>query len=107
MLRIYDVMLSVLSDVRPLLSQLARHDRSLEDQMRRAAASVVLNIAEGSGSRGKSRGLRYTTALGSARETRACLHVATALGYIGAVDAALLDRLDHVIATLVRVSRSG
>jgi len=105
MLSIYSVMLSVLTDLRPLLSSIASHDRSLEDQLRRAGASVVLNLAEGSGSRGKTRTLRYSTALGSARETRACLHVASALGYIRDVDAALLDRLERVIATLVNIVR--
>ena len=105
MLRIYDVTLEVLRGMRPLMEQIGRHDRSLEDQARRAAASVALNIAEGSGSRGKNRGLRYSTALGSARETRACLQVAGALGYVESVDAGLLDHLDHVIATLVKVSR--
>ena len=107
MLRIYDVMLEVLREVRPLMEQIGRHDRSLEDQMRRAAASVALNIAEASGSRGKSRGLRYSTALGSARETRACLQVAHALGYVTCVDGPVFDRLDHVVATLVKVIRVG
>jgi flavin-binding protein dodecin len=40
-------------------------------------------------------------ALGSARETVACLDVANALGYVSRVDAALLDQLDHVRATLL------
>ena len=106
MLSIYSVMLSVLSDLRPFFSAIASHDRSLEDQMRRASTSVLLNIAEAGGSRGKTRTLRYCTALGSARETRACLHVATALGYIGDIDAALLDRLERVIATLVNLVRT-
>ncbi len=38
----------------------------------------------------------------SARETGACLDVADALGYVSRVDATLLDRLDHVRATLVK-----
>jgi hypothetical protein len=40
-------------------------------------------------------------ALGSARETVAYLDVANALGYVSRVDAALLDQLDHVRATLL------
>ncbi len=87
------------------MAQIKRHDSNLEDQLRRAATGIVLNTAEASGSRGKNRGLRYSTALGSARETRACLQVAGALGYVDSVDAGLLDHLDHVIATLVKVSR--
>ncbi len=41
-------------------------------------------------------------ALGSARETGACLDVAAAFGYVENLDAELLDRLDRVRATLVR-----
>jgi len=107
MLHVYSVMLSVLSDVRPVLSQIGRHDRSLEDQMRRASASVALNIAEGCSLRGKSRALRYSTALGSARETLACLQVAHALGYVASLDDSVLDRLDRVAATLVKLMRAG
>ena len=78
------------------MEQIGRHDRSLEDQLRRAGASVALNVAEGSGARGKNRGLRYSTALGSARETRACLQVAGALGYVTSVDAAVLASLQSL-----------
>ena len=44
-------------------------------------------------------------ALGEARETRACLEVAEAAGYVTKVDAKLLDKLDRVIATLFKVVR--
>jgi four helix bundle protein len=46
---------------------------------------------------------RYQTALGSARETLACVQVAQAMRYISAVDKTLLDQMDHVIATLARL----
>jgi len=38
--------------------------------------SVALNLEEGSGSCGGTRNARYRTALGSARETGACIDVA-------------------------------
>jgi four helix bundle protein len=65
---------------------------------------VVLNIAEGSGSFGRVRTMRYRTALGSARETLACLRVGEALGYLETVPAALTRQIDRVIGTLVRVA---
>jgi four helix bundle protein len=65
---------------------------------------VLLNISEGSGSTGGTRRERYRNALGSARETGACLEAALALGYVEEVDAVLLDRLDKVRATLVKVA---
>ena len=103
MLRIYSVMIDVLTQLRPVLAQVRMRDSNLEDQMRRAATSVVLNIAEGSGSRGKIRTVRYSTALGSARETVACLEIAAALGYVLAIDERTRRSLDEVIGTLVKV----
>ena len=105
MLRIYDVMLRVLEGSRRVLPLIARRDRNLEDQLRRAATSVLLNIAEGAGVRGKNRTLRYSTALGSARECVACLHAAGALGYVDVVDPVVGDGLREVIGTLVKLTR--
>ena len=103
MLRAYDVMIDVLRRLRPVLVQIEKHDRDLGNQLRRAAASVALNMGEASGSSGGTRTARYRTALGSARETGACLDVAVALGYVGEVDAEMLARLDRVRAVLARV----
>jgi four helix bundle protein len=102
MLRIYTVILGVLQELRPVLGQIETHDRDLGRQLRRAATSIALNCSEGSGCNGGTRRERYRNALGSARETGACLDAAMALGYIEAVDASLLDRLDHVRAVLVK-----
>jgi four helix bundle protein len=102
MLEAYPLMLEVLRLLRPVLVQIERHDRDLGNQLRRAAASVSLNIAEGSGSSG-TRTTRYRTALGSARETGACLDVAMALGYVEHVEPELLGKLDQVLAIMARV----
>jgi four helix bundle protein len=102
MLRIYTTAIEFIERLRPVLVQIEAHDRDLARQLRRAASGVALNISEGSGSRGGTRRERYHNALGSARETGACLDVATALGYVETIDAGLLARLDHVRATLVR-----
>jgi four helix bundle protein len=102
MLRIYTVILEVLRELRPVLEQIETHDRDLGRQLRRAATSVVLNCGEGSWSHGGTRRERYRNALGSARETGACLDAAVALGYLEAVDGALLRRLDHVRAVLAK-----
>jgi len=104
MLRIHDTMLDALRTMRPALAAIQRNDSDLARQLRRAASSVALNLAEGSGSAGGVRQARYRTALGSASETLSCIQVAEALGYIDAVPADVLPRLHHVIGTLVRIA---
>jgi four helix bundle protein len=104
MLRIYDEMLDVLRSMRGAIAAIEKRDPDLARQLRRAAASVVLNVAEGSGSFGRVRTARYRTALGSARETLACLRVGEALGYVDAVPESVTQRIDRVIGTLVRVA---
>jgi four helix bundle protein len=102
MLRIHDVMLDAISTMRPMVRVIERYDRDLASQLRRAASSVVLNVAEGSGSFGGMRMQRYRTALGSARETMSCLLVAERFGYVEAVPEALVASMNRVIGTLVR-----
>jgi four helix bundle protein len=105
MLRIYDVMIEVLRGLVPVATAIERSDKDLARQLRRASSSVALNISEASGSSGGTRKERYRNALGSARETGACLDVALACGYVVGIDAVLLDRLNRVRATLVKVAR--
>ena len=104
MLRIYDVILDVLRELRPVVAEIETKDRDLGRQIRRAATSVALNMQEGGGSHGGTRRERYRNALGSARETGACLDAAVALGYVESVDAGLLDQLDHVRAVLAKMT---
>jgi len=105
MLRIYDVVLEVMTALRPVMATIERRDPDLARQMRRAATSVPLNISEGSLSRGRNRPARYATAMGSMRETLSCMEVAMALGYIDQIDAALRRQIDHVLGTLHKVAR--
>lgn len=56
-------------------------------------------------SRGRNREARYHSALGSARETLACLEVAEVCGYARA-DSALMDQLRRVIGTLVKLAHA-
>ncbi|MES1187196.1 MAG: four helix bundle protein [Myxococcales bacterium] len=103
MLRIYPVMLEVLRQLRPVLRRIELRDKDLARQLRRCSVSIALNLAEGMYSRGGNRTTRYHSALGSARETLACLEAAEACGYIAGVDAALLQQLRRVVGTLVKL----
>jgi four helix bundle protein len=103
--RIYETVVEVLRELKPVVAAIEVHHRDLGRQLRRASASVALNVSEGCGCSGGTRRERYRNALGSARETGACLDVALAFGYVETVDAGLLDRLDKVRATLVKVAR--
>ena len=96
---VYDRARKVVQELAPLLQAIREHDKSLADQLKRAAQSVVLNIAEGRGNdAGKARA-RFSTACGSAKEVRAALNVASDWGYIETGMATHLDeRLDEVCA---------
>lgn len=55
----------------------------LQSQIRRAAVSVALNIAEGSGKTTKKEFRKFLhDSMGSLRESVTCLHLAIKLGYI-------------------------
>ena len=105
MLRIYDVVIENIAEMRPVMEQVARQDADLARQMRRAFSSVALNLAEGAGVRAGARRLRYETALGSMQEVMACVDVARAMGYVGEVEPGAMDRMRRVVGTLVRLAR--
>ncbi len=89
----------VVRELAPLLQAVRKHDRALADQLRRAAQSVVLNIAEARGSDAGNARSRFATACGSAKEVRAALHIAGDWGYIDTQTATHLDeKLDRVCA---------
>jgi four helix bundle protein len=102
MLRIYPVVLGLLGGLQPVVGGIERRDRDLARQLRRCSTSIALNLAEGMYSRGGNRKARYHTALGSARETLACLEVAEHSHFIARAPD-LLRHLDHIIGTLVKL----
>ena len=69
MLRIHTVCIELVREVRPLAERIEKYDRDQARQLRRSAASMVLNLAEGEGSRG-ARGGRATTVRWARRERR-------------------------------------
>ena len=92
--------------VRAPLARISAVDAALADQLRRAAQSVALNLAEGSGRAGRDRSRFFRTADGSHREARACLQVALRLGYLAPADVApaegIAQRLGGMLFRLAR-----
>jgi four helix bundle protein len=104
-LKIYPVILDLVRKLAPVVRAIQARSPALADQMERALTSVPLNVAEGAYSRGRNRSARYQTAAASAREVLACMETANALGFISRPSEDVLDQLDRIIATLVRLMR--
>ena len=87
--------------------QTPRGNAALVDQLRRAASSISLNIAEGAGRTGSADAARtYAIARGSAMESAAVLD---ALSLLRVVDERTKDRgtalLEAIVAMLTKMCR--
>jgi len=92
-----EVALQMVASLRSPLQALSVRDPDLHRQVRRAAASVTLNLAEGRKRAGGDRRHLWRVAAGSADEVRAALQTAVALGDVREEDLeeslGLLDRV--------------
>jgi len=97
----YDLSLDLLQLLRPILAAVKQQDPDLADQIRRAATSVTMNLAEGTGRSGKERAYHYRIARGSVLEVRGGLDAAEAWGYVEKDRAAEAWRLADRIAGML------
>ncbi|MCC6647447.1 MAG: four helix bundle protein [Polyangiaceae bacterium] len=96
--------IEIVARVKPVVD---RCDRALADQLRRSINSVVLNLAEATGSDGGNRRARLSTARGSVYGSRAAIPLARAWGYVTPDDARRLDHdLDRLAARIFGFARS-
>lgn len=103
-LHVHTLALQAITQRRPAVLAVRRHDRSLAEQLRTALSSVALNIGEAEYSDPGTKRARLHTAAGSANESRSALAVATAWQYVGERDVAEgLALLDRVLAMLFRL----
>ena len=114
----HHVALQLIRSLREPIRRIRARDAGLADQLVRAVRAVPLNICEGSGRTGNDRRhyrriaqtpagvVMAWIALGSAEETRACLQVAEAFGYLDAAAIAdPLELLERELAMLWRLTR--
>ena len=104
-MQVHEMALSIVQALAPLMPLIQRQDRALAVQLRTAASSMVLNIAESEYSDPGNRRARLFTAAGSANESRSAVRVAIAWGYIRAERAAeVLAQFDRVTAILWKLT---
>ncbi len=82
-----ELVLEFIEALVPLMPRIKRGDKNLEDQLRRAASSVGLNLAEGAFSDPGNKRARFHTAAGSAREAQHALRQAIAWRHVRASEA--------------------
>jgi four helix bundle protein len=105
-LDVYRAATEFLARASDLTGKCSRGHGDLVDQFRRAALSIPLNIAEGSGKFGRDAGRFYAIARGSALESAAILDALEALGALESEplqDARKL--LDRIVSMLTRMIR--
>ncbi|MBK8169466.1 MAG: four helix bundle protein [Sandaracinaceae bacterium] len=97
-----EIMYSVAEQLVPVVRDIKRFDRNLADQLQRAATSVALNLAEGSGVRDGNRRRHFSIATGSLHEVRAALRMARIWNYTPATTRVEAE-LDRVAAMTYRL----
>jgi four helix bundle protein len=101
---VLEIALQAIAVLRPVVAKIRRFDRDLGEQLRTSLSAVPLHIAEGNGSSGGNRVIRFSTALGSTDESRATLRAAVAWGHTQPGEIEEGDRLlDRVAAMLYKL----
>jgi four helix bundle protein len=100
-MRILDALVEMVALVHGLAGKVARQDRDLSQQMKRASTSAALNASEGLWAKAGKRRSRLEDAVNSARETLMALRVAAACGYLGQEEAGVaIEQLDNIVPVL-------
>ena len=104
--QVEELSLELIEALVPLMPRIKQRDKSLEDQLRRAASSIGLNLAEAAFSDPGNRRARLFTAAGSARETQHALRQAIAWRHVTEREAeratALVRRIVAILWKLTR-----
>lgn len=87
MFEVAELSFQAIEALRSIVPRIRARNRSLADQLERAATSVALNIAEGDHSDPGTQRARFFNAKGSASESLAALRAAVCWGYVPEADA--------------------
>lgn len=101
-----ELSLELIDALVPLMPRIKQRDKALEDQLRRAASSIGLNVAEAALSDPGNKRARFHTAAGSARETQHAIRQAIAWRHVREGEAGrALGLVRRIVAILWRVTR--
>lgn len=104
---LYDVILQLIAELRPLVEKLRQRDRDQALQLKKAANSILSNVAEGSRRQGRDRLQHWNIAAGSAGEVRVQIEAAIAWGDLDPESSkGPLELLDRSLAMLWRMTHS-
>ena len=108
-LRVWQRSMSFVTEVYQLTQVFPKHELfGLTSQLRRAALSIPLNIAEGSGGNSSKEFARFLSiALKSTYETMTAIELSQRLGYSQQIQCEpLLDEADQIAAMITGLSKS-
>lgn len=104
--QVEELSLELIEALVPLMPRIKQRDKALEDQLRRAASSIGLNLAEAAFSDPGNRRARLFSAAGSARETQHALRQAIAWRHVSPREvekaAALVQRIVAILWKMTR-----
>jgi four helix bundle protein len=101
-----ELSLELIDALVPLMPRIKQRDKTLEDQLRRAASSIGLNVAEAALSDPGNKRARFHTAAGSARETQHALRQAIAWRHVRPEEAErALGLVRRLVAILWKITR--
>jgi four helix bundle protein len=104
--QVEELSIELIEVLAPLMARIKQRDKSLADQLARAASSVALNLGEARLSDPGNRRARLFSAAGSASETLTALRVAVAWRHLPAAQAREATALaTRVVAILWRMTR--
>ena len=104
--QVAELSIELIEVLAPLMPRIKQRDKSLADQLSRAASSTALNLGEAQLSDPGNRRARLFSAAGSANETLTGLRVAIAWRHLRAIEAQpALALLRRIVAILWRMTR--